>query len=226
MDASHRGRSFVCVCVCVWDLCPFWRGSRSAFVTDAFSLSQAAFWICLPPPQYTVVPVIAGLGMNIWKYFAYVNVALFPSSCIHPPCWQLSHSSQGLHWHSAAFVFLSVSRAIFSAFEKTSATRYIYTHTLWGICCWHLIMNNSDSYQFMFLLFGSKLQVYYLRRWKEFSYFLLFPKKLIYSFSYVFPHLILALDVSLSCLYLQMLSQKYKVKTVVTPLTSDLELWS
>lgn len=85
-------------------------------------------------------------------------------------------------------------------------------------------MNNSDSYQFMFLLFGSKLQIYYLRRWNEFSYFLLFPKKLIYSFSYAFPHLILALEVSLSCLYLQMLSQKYKVKTVVAPLT--LELWS
>lgn len=50
----------------------------------------------------------------------------------------------------------------------------------------------------MFLLFGFKLQ-YYLRRWKQFSYFLLFPKKWIYSFLCVFLHLIL--DVSLSCVY-------------------------
>lgn len=109
---------------------------------------------------------------------------------------------------------------MFSPFEKTSATGYIYMYILWGICCWHLNKNNSDSCQFMFLLFGSKIQHYLRRKSSLIFCFLLrirvLGSRMFFLISF-WPWMCLFL------VSLQISSQKHKVKT---PFTSDLELWT
>lgn len=118
---------------------------------------------------------------------------------------------------------------MFSPFEKTSATSYIYTYILWGTCCWHLNKDNSDSYQVMFLLFRSKIQPYPRRSSSVIFCFFLRKKKififLIHLCQFVFSNMFFLNSFGpwrcLFLVYLQIFSQKYKVKT---PFTSDLEL--
>lgn len=103
---------------------------------------------------------------------------------------------------------------MFSSFEKTSATGYTYTYILWGICCWHLNKDNSDSFQFTFLLFGSKVQHHLRRRNSVIFCFFLRNR-------FIFYHMFFLISFSPFLVSLQVFSQKYKVKT---PFTSDLEL--
>lgn len=147
----------------------FWRAPAAA--AAAHTLNKATFWMPVPP-HCTSVPAVSDWIPVFEKSFEKVNVALFPSSCMHSSHCQPSQRVQDLHWCLAVFIFVFVNN-IFSFWEDFSSKPYIHIHILWGICCWHLNNKNSDSYQFLFLPFESKLQ-YYMRRWKEFSYFLLF----------------------------------------------------